>query len=71
MSKIRDHAIARILKETFKQGALLSMRDIGLFSWRQNSALCQYRINYEKKHNTTLPTIGSIQDFGTCISHKK
>ena len=71
MPEIRDHAIARILNETYKQGALLSMRDIGLFSWRQNSALCKYRINYEKKHNTTLPTTGSIQDMGTCISHKK
>lgn len=71
MTEIRDHAMARILNEAYDQGALLSMRDIGLFSWRQNSALCHYRIKYEKKHNITLPTTGSLQDMGTCISHKK
>lgn len=71
MSEIRDQAIARILNETYNQGALLSMRDVGLFSWRQNGSISQYRLNYEKKHNTTLPTTGSIQDMGTCISHKK
>lgn len=71
MSEIRDHAIARILTEAYHQGALLSMRDVGLFSWRLNSSVCAYRINYEKKHNLTLPTTGSIQDMGTCISHKK
>ena len=71
MAEIRDQAIARIINETYEQGALLSMRDIGLFSWRANSAICRYRKNYEKKYNATLPTTGSIQDMGTCISHKK
>lgn len=71
MTEIRDHAIARILNEAYHQGALLSMRDVGLFSWRQNSTLCQYRIKYEQKHKVTLPTTGSRQDMGTCISHKK
>ena len=70
MPEIRDNAIARITKETYAQGALLSMRDIGLFSWRQNSAVSTYRSNYEKKHNVILPTTGSLQDMGTCISHK-
>lgn len=71
MSEVRDHAIARIINETYNQGSLLSMRDVGLFSWRENSAISTYRLNYEKKHNVTLPTTGSIQDMGTCISHKE
>jgi len=32
MSKVRDHAIARIQKEAYQQGGLLSMRDIGYCS---------------------------------------
>jgi len=70
MSKIRDNAIARILNEARQQGGLLSMRDIGLFSWRYGGTISQYRINYEKEHDTVLPHTGSLQDVGSCISHK-
>ena len=70
MSKVRDHAIARILNESHQQGGLLSMRDIGLFSWRYGGTISQYRINYEKENNTVLPHTGSLQDVGSCISHK-
>jgi len=71
MAKIRDHALARILKEAYEQGALLSMRDVGLFSWRHAGFLTTCRKKYEKEHDTILPTTGSIQDMGTCISHKE
>ena len=71
VSKIRNHAIDRILVEAYKQGALLSMRDIGLFSWRYPGAISKFRKQYEKEHNVTLPHTGSIQDMGSCISHKK
>ena len=71
VSKIRNHAIDRILVEAYKQGALLSMRDIGLFSWRYSGTISKYRKQYEKEHNVTLPHTGSIQDMGSCISHKK
>ncbi len=71
MSKVRDNAIARIQNETYEQGALLSMRDIGLFSWRYGGMISQYRMNYEKEHNVVLPNTGSLQDMGSCISHKK
>lgn len=70
MSKIRDHAIARILNEAHQQGGLLSMRDIGLFSWRYGCTISPYRINYEKENKTVLPHTGSLQDVGSCISHK-
>ena len=70
MSKIRDHAIARIEKETLAQGALLSMRDIGLLTWRYGGSISQYRKNYEKEHDEILPNTGTLQDMGSCISHK-
>lgn len=70
MSKIRDQAIARIQKEAYAQGALLSMRDIGLLTWRYGSSISNYRLKYEKEHNVILPNTGTLQDMGSCISHK-
>ena len=70
MSQIMKQGIARITKEAYGQGALLSMRDIGLLTWRGGSAISTYRKLYEKEQNSTLPHTGSLQDMGSCISHK-
>jgi len=70
MSEIMKQAIARITMEAYNQGALLSMRDIGLLTWRSGSAISQYRKLYEKEQSVTLPHTGSLQDMGSCVSHK-
>ena len=70
MTVIAQQAIARICREAFEQGALLSMRDIGLLVWRSNSSISTIRAKWEADQETTLPHVGTIQDFGTCISHK-
>jgi len=70
MTKVAKQGIARITKEAYAQGALLSMRDIGLFTWRNGSAISQYRKQYEKEQNVTLPHTGSLQDMGSCVTHK-
>jgi hypothetical protein len=70
MSQIAQKAIARITQEAYRQGALLSMRDIGLLVWRTNGRITQLRQVWETRHQTTLPHPGTLQDFGTCISHK-
>lgn len=70
MSKIAARSIARITREAYAQGGLLSMRDIGLFSWRSTSAISQYRKAYEQQNNITLPHTGSLHDMGSCITHK-
>ncbi len=70
MSTIAQQSIARICREAFEQGALLSMRDIGLLVWRENSTISAMRKKWETDQQTTLPHVGSIQDFGTCITHK-
>ena len=70
MTEIARQGIARITKEAYEQGALLSMRDIGLLTWRHSSAISGYRKQYEKEHNVILPHTGSLQDMGSCISHK-
>jgi len=70
MSQIMKQAIARITIEAYNQGALLSMRDIGLLTWRCSGAISQYRKRYEKERGVTLPHTGSLQDMGSCVSHK-
>jgi len=67
---IAQKACARITREAYKQGALLSMRDIGLLVWHSDSHISRTRKQWEKTHEITLPHVGSIQDFGSCISHK-
>lgn len=69
-TKISEDAIARITKEAYQQGALLSMRDIALLSWRNDSYVSIMRKAYEKRQDITLPHTGSLQDMGTCITHK-
>ena len=70
MSQIMEQAIARIIQEAYSQGGLLSMRDIGLLTWRYSGSISPYRKKYEKQHDVTLPHTGSLQDMGSCISHK-
>lgn len=70
VSQIAPKVVARITQEAFQQGALLSMRDIGLFIWRHSSRVSALRKEWETQHQTILPHTGSLQDFGSCISHK-
>ena len=67
---VSENVIARITKEAYQQEALLSMRDIGLLAWRADSYVSILRKAYEKRHNIILPHTGSLQDMGTCMTHK-
>jgi hypothetical protein len=58
MSNITRSAIARIIKEAYAQGGILSSRDIGLLTLRDPSTASSLRIAYEKEH------------IGTGVSHK-
>ena len=70
MFEHRQNVIARITKEAYQQGGLLSMRDIGLILTITPSSISNARITYEKKNNTTLPHTGNLHDMGTCLTHK-
>lgn len=70
MSVIARQSIARLCHEAFEQGALLSMRDIGLLVWRSYATISVMRGKWEADQQTILPHIGTIQDFGSCITHK-
>lgn len=71
MSEIAEKAVARIIREAFEQGGVLSMRDIGLLTWRMSTTISKIRISYEKKEETILPHTGYLHDMGSCVSHKK
>jgi DNA-dependent RNA polymerase auxiliary subunit epsilon len=70
MSSIAKSAVARVILEAYQQGALLSMRDIGLLTWRYSGAVSQLRKAYEQETETCLPHTGNLHDMGSCISHK-
>lgn len=70
VSEHKQNVIARILKEAYSQGALLSMRDVSLLLAMSDSSATQIRKKYEEKHNVNLPHPGNLQDMGSCLTHK-
>jgi len=70
MSVVANNAIARMYKEAYGQGGVLSTRDIGLLTLRSPSWVSKMRLNYEKAHDCLLPHTGLLHDMGSCISHK-
>lgn len=69
-STVIKQAVARVTQEAYVQEGLLSMRDIGLLTWQCGTRISKYRKEYERENNVTLPHPGSLQDMGSCISHK-
>ena len=70
VSEHKQNVIARILKEAYSQGALLSMRDVSLLLVMSGSFATHNRKKYEEKHNINLPHPGNLQDMGSCLTHK-
>jgi len=70
LAEHRQNVIARITQEAFAQGALLSMRDIGLLLAFDPSSISAARKEYEKKQGKNLPHTGTYHDMGSCITHK-
>jgi hypothetical protein len=68
--KHRQSLIARIMREAYAQGALLSTRDISMILATKDSYISTERIAYEKEHDLTLPHTGNLHDMGSCITHK-
>lgn len=71
VSMIRKNVIARMIREAYQQGAVLSTRDLSLLLVSSASYLSQLRIEYEKENNTILPHTGVIHDMGTTLTHKR
>lgn len=70
MSAIAKQAIARMIREAYEQGGVLSSRDIGLLRLRTPQWASTVRIQYEQENGCTLPHTGTLHDMGSSISHK-
>jgi hypothetical protein len=68
---IRKNVMARMIREAYQQGAVLSTRDLSLLLVSSAAYLSQLRIEYEKEHKTILPHTGVIHDMGTTLTHKR
>jgi len=71
VSTTRKNVMARMIKEAYQQGAVLSTRDLSLLLVSNAAYLSQLRIEYEKEHKTILPHTGVIHDMGTTLTHKR
>ena len=69
--EIRAQSTARILREAYQQGGLLSMRDISLLCWHSNPSPSQWRKHFEQTQQCELPHPGNLQDMGSCVTHKE
>lgn len=67
---VASTVIARMLQEAYAQGALLSMRDIALLTFHHDASISIYRQAWETEHKQVLPHPGSLQDMGSCLTHK-
>lgn len=67
---VAKNAIARMIREAYNQGGILSTRDVGLLTLRRPSNVSRMRIEYENEHSCFLPHTGVLHDMGPSISHK-
>ena len=67
----RKNVMARMIREAYQQGAVLSTRDLSLLLVSSAAYLSQLRIEYEKEYETILPHTGVIHDMGTTLTHKR
>jgi hypothetical protein len=70
MSEITQNAIARMIREAYAQGGILSSRDLGLLTLRHPTQVSQMRKQYEANNGCALPHTGALHDMGSCVSHK-
>lgn len=67
---IRKYVIARMIKEAYLQGGILSMRDLSLLLVNELSYLSSQRIDYEQENQVVLPHTGVLHDMGSTVTHK-
>jgi hypothetical protein len=62
--------LARLFREAYAQGGLLSARDAALLFHRHDASISAARQLYEAQHDCLLPHPGNLQDMGSTVSHK-
>ncbi len=69
-NEIKKQVLARIIRQAYQQGGVLSMRDASLIFATSAPNLSSLRIQYEKENQTVLPHTGVIHDMGSTLTHK-
>lgn len=70
-SEVRQLAMARMFKEVYEQGGLLSSRDLALLTLANPKTISRARIKFEKQMGIPLPHPGVLHDVGPCVTHKR
>jgi len=70
MLKITERSLARMIREAYEQGGILSSRDLGLITLRNPAWTSNLRKRYESQYDCTLPHTGALHDMGSSVSHK-
>lgn len=70
IKEIRKQVVARIIKEAYEQGGILSTRDAGLIISHYDTAASAARTQYEKETQRVLPHPGVLHDMGSTVTHK-
>jgi hypothetical protein len=70
VAQVAQDATARLLEEAYQQGALLSMRDLAVLTWHTPRTIVGYRQAWETAQDRVLPHPGTLQDMGSCLTHK-
>ena len=70
ITTIRKQIIARLMKEAYGQGGILSTRDVALILANRDGLISKNRTDFEKETNTVLPHPGVLHDMGSTITHK-
>jgi DNA-binding CsgD family transcriptional regulator len=69
--QIRKQVIARMMKEAYMQGGILSTRDVSLILATGTPAISLASTEYETENQTLLPHPGALHDMGSTITHKQ
>jgi hypothetical protein len=69
-SVVASNAIARLFRQAYEQGGVLSTRDVSIILHRHPSYVSNIRIQYEQANQCVLPHTGVLHDMGSSISHK-
>lgn len=69
--KMLKQVCARILQEAFDQGGVLSQYDVAVVTGRSIAYVQQAISKWQKEHNRSLPSRGTIHDLGSATTHKK
>jgi hypothetical protein len=70
ITEIEKARAVRLFNEAHKQGALLTLADVGILLGKSFSTVSRYVLEHQKENDEILPTRGNIHDIGPGITHK-